>query len=56
MQFTWVAIYQILNGNWQNYEQGVMPQPQLSRKISDLGLEEEGRRGGSQLVVCSQMI
>jgi hypothetical protein len=24
-----LAIYQIINGNWQNYEQGIMPQSQL---------------------------
>ena len=24
-----LALYQIINGNWQNYEQGIMPQPQV---------------------------
>jgi len=26
-----LALYQIINGNWQNYEQGIMPQPQITR-------------------------
>jgi len=25
-----LALYQIINGNWQNYEQGIMSQPQLT--------------------------
>jgi hypothetical protein len=26
-----LALYQIINGNWQKYKQGIMPQPQLTR-------------------------
>ena len=29
MQFTWVALYKIINRNWQKYKQGIMPQSQL---------------------------
>ena len=32
-----LAIYQIINENWQNYEQGIMPQSQLaSLRASDV--------------------
>ena len=26
-----LALYQIINGNWQKYKQGIMPQPHLAR-------------------------
>ena len=29
-----LALYKIINGNWQNYEQGIMPRPQLTKKIN----------------------
>ena len=28
-----LALYQILNRNWQNYEQGIMPQSQLHEEL-----------------------
>ena len=33
-----LALYQIINGNWQNYEQGIMPQSQLLRRIVKRGI------------------
>jgi hypothetical protein len=30
-----LALYQIINGNWQKYKQGIMPQPQVVRRLTE---------------------
>ena len=45
-----LALYQIINGNWQNYEQGIMSQPQLvlGRKDMEIISEKNKKQYGGE--------
>ena len=36
-----LALYKIINGNWQNYEQGIMPHPQIFTNMLFFGREKK---------------